>query len=226
MTYLKLNPDHKTPLSKLRFNPMRALRKSSRDFKRGQSGVAAIEFALIAPIMIGIYFGLAEIAAAINIDRSISHTANVVGDLATQTTQVINDDVEEIFAAAIRVLNLRDVGNVTIELASYQMDTQTPPQPELIGMATLNPGIAPLTEFKPEDVDTRILNTTSGVVVARIGYNYTPLMLRYTNDTIQLKETFLLKPRRSASVPIGDDINNPVRCSAVSPTSVSCSNTI
>jgi len=226
MSYLKLNSTDQNLPAKKRFNPLRALRRTTRDFKTNQSGVAAIEFALIAPIMIGIYFGLAEIAAAINVNRGISHTANVVGDLATQNTEVNNDDVEEIFAAAIRVLNLRDVSEVTIELASYQMDNQTPPQPELIGMATLNPGSASLTDFDPATVDTRILNSTSGVVVARIGYNYTPLMLRYTDSTIQLKETFLLKPRRSASVPIGDDITTPVRCSASTPTTVACTGVI
>jgi len=169
--------------------------------------------------MIAIYFGLAEVASAISVDRRVSHTANVVGDLATQNAEVLNGDVEEIFAAALRVLSISDTSEVTMELASYQKDDQD--MPELIGMATLNAGQA-LPAFDPATVDDRILNSTSGVVVARIAYSYEPLMLRFTSANINLTEIFLLKPRRSSSVPIGDDPTVPVTCTSSSLTNISC----
>jgi len=227
MTHFKSPAANRLKTAKTRFNPLTALRKTSRDFKNDKSGVAAIEFALIAPIMIGIYFGLAEIASAIGVDRRVSHTANVLGDLATQTTEVVNVQVEEIFSAALLTLDLRDISNVTIELSSYDMDTsQSPPVPRLVGIATLNSGSARLPDFDVDTVDSRILNPTSGVVVARIGYSYTPLMLRYTDSNIDLTELFLLKPRRSASVPIGDVPDVPVTCNGSSAANISCSGTI
>lgn len=216
-----------TSKSKLgRFNPLKAIRKTTDDFKRDKSGVAAIEFALIAPIMIGIYFGLAEIASAINVDRRVSHTANVVGDLATQSSAITNSDINEIFSAAVRVLDLRDASNVTIELSSYDLDPSG--NARLLGVATLNdgPNTQNLPPFDASTVDGRILNSSSGVVVARIVYSYTPLMLRYTDADINLTEIFLLKPRRSESVPIGDTAGLPVACSASNFGNVTCGGTV
>jgi len=212
MTYFNSRTADSQSSQRKRFNPLSALRKTSRDFKSDKSGVAAIEFAFIAPIMIAIYFGLAEVASAIAVDRRISHTASVMGDLATQTADLPNVDVEEVFAASLRVLDINDLNNVTMELSSYEMDDQNPPQPRLIGTATFNAGQT-LPAFDPLNVDPRILNETSGVVVARIAYSYTPLKLRFTDANIELKEIFLLKPRKSTRVPIGDNPDIPVNCS-------------
>ncbi|MEP1230664.1 MAG: TadE/TadG family type IV pilus assembly protein [Litorimonas sp.] len=199
--------------------PFKFIAKKGRNFKADKSGVAAIEFALIAPIMIGMYFGLAEIASAISIDRRVSHTANVVGDLATQSTELLNADVTEVMAAAVRVLDLPNVSDVTIDITSYDLDTNGDVRD--LGRATLNQGQA-LQPFNPDTLDPRILNATSGVVVARIAYSYTPLQLRFTNADIDLKETFLLKPRRSSSVPIGDDPAVQVNCTATNVANVTC----
>lgn len=216
----KLNLKQKLYTHSLR--PIESMVRKSRSFKTDKSGVAAIEFAIIAPIMIGVYFGLAEVASAISVDRRVSHTANVVGDLATQTTELLNVDVEEVMAAAVRVLDLPNVNDVTIELRSYDLDANG--NPRELGRATLNQG-QDLQPFNPDTVDSRILNTTSGVVVARVAYSYTPLMLRFTDADINLRETFILKPRRSASVPIGDNPALPVKCSATTVTNISCGGT-
>ena len=225
MTYFNSKPANSQPSQRKRFNPLSAIRKTSRDFKGDKSGVAAIEFAFIAPIMIAIYFGLAEIASAISVDRRVSHTANVVGDLATQSATISTAETQEIFAAALRVLNIRDVKDVTIELSSYQMNNQNPPQPVLIGKATLNSGQT-LPGFDAAKVNSRILNPTSGVVVARITYSYTPLKLRFIDTDIELKEIFLLKPRQSASIPIGENPDTPINCSTNDQGKVNCGGTI
>jgi len=222
MAYLNINTKKTSKSKRGGFNPFNAIHKTSRDFKGDKSGVAAIEFAFIAPIMITIYFGLAEVASAIGVDRRISHTASVMGDLATQTADLPNVAVEEVFAASLRVLDINDLNNVTMELSSYEMDNQNPPQPRLIGTATFNAGQT-LPPFDPLNVDPRILNETSGVVVARIAYSYTPLKLRFTDANIELNETFLLKPRKSTRVPIGSNPDIPVNCSGTNLANLTCS---
>jgi len=65
-------------------------------FARNEDGIAAIEFAFIAPIMLFMYFGMAEVATAISVDRQVSHSANVAGDLATQSETVSAAEMTEI----------------------------------------------------------------------------------------------------------------------------------
>ena len=113
---------------------------------------------------------------------------------------------------------------MTIELASYEQPETEESSRVQIGIATLNKDKVDLPVFTLQDVDPRILNQTSGVVVARIAYSYTPLQLRFTDANINLSETFLLKPRKSTTVPIGNDPNVPVDCNTTQ-TGINCPGT-
>lgn len=55
-------------------------------FKQAQSGVAAVEFALILPVMLLMYVGVVEITRLYAADRKAVIFAHTVADLATQAT--------------------------------------------------------------------------------------------------------------------------------------------
>ncbi|MEP3890899.1 MAG: TadE/TadG family type IV pilus assembly protein [Hellea sp.] len=171
-------------------------------FLKNDDGIAAIEFAFIAPVMLFMYFGMAEVATAITVDRQVSHSANVAGDLTTQSETVSADEMSEIMTATMLVMGIpaSEQGNVTIEIASYSRDADDNVVP--MGTAVLN-GPFPVA-FDASTLDSRILSNTSGVVVARVNYNYEPLKLRYMPSNFDLREVFMLKPRKSANVEIKD----------------------
>jgi len=75
-------------------------------FKNDEAGIAAIEFAFIAPIMLFMYFGMAEVATAISVDRNVSHSANVAGDLTTQSQTVSAAEMTEIMTATMLVMGI------------------------------------------------------------------------------------------------------------------------
>lgn len=189
-------------------------------FNLDTGGVAAIEFAFIAPIMIAMYFGLAETASAISVDRKVSHATNVAGDLAAQVSELSAADIEEVLAATLKVLDIDDSHNVNIEIASYDLDDDD--DPRLLGKVALNNGAQGFQPFNPAELDTRILNQNSGVVVARVAYRFTPLKLRYIDTDLNLRETFLLKPRRSAAVIIGEGEGSEIACTSTGRDNVSC----
>ena len=172
------------------------------EFLKNNDGIAAIEFAFIAPVMLFMYFGMAEVATAITVDRQVSHSANVAGDLATQSETVSAAEMSEIMTATMLVMGIpaSQYSNVTIEIASYARAADD----SIIqkGKAVLN-GPFPVS-FDAAALDTRILSSTSGVVVARVNYTYEPLKLRYMPSDFDLREVFMLKPRKSANVEIQD----------------------
>ena len=174
-------------------------------FARNEDGIAAIEFAFIAPIMLFMYFGMAEVATAISVDRQVSHSANVAGDLATQSETVSAAEMTEIMTATMLVMGIPShrQDSVTIEIASYSRAADD----SIIenGKAVLKGanGID-FPIFDAANLDTRILSSSSGVVVARVNYLYEPLKLRYLPSDFNLAEVFMLKPRKSANVEILD----------------------
>ena len=58
-----------------------------RDFARGQSGFAAVEFAMILPFMLTCYIGGVEIGDGVAIDRKVAITTHSIADLATRLPQ-------------------------------------------------------------------------------------------------------------------------------------------
>lgn len=53
--------------------------------RKAESGVAAVEFALILPIMLLVYIGMVEASALISMDRKIQSVSGAVGDLVARS---------------------------------------------------------------------------------------------------------------------------------------------
>lgn len=197
-------------------------RRLSKRYRDDDRGIAAIEFAIIAPVMIGMYFGLAEIASAISVDRRISHGTNVAGDLATQQPELKNDDIDEVVAAALRVMGVSNISQVSIDIESFILPAPGDP-PESRGRIRVNGSVGNFSSFDASTLDEKLLNSNSGIVITRVRYNYTPLQLRHFDSTIKLEETFMLKPRRSDAVDIQDGNGSLIDCSATHYSDVNCS---
>ena len=85
----------KTLLSRL--NP-RLKWRGVRGIRYNQDGVSAVEFALIAPILILIYLGAVELSLLMRVDRRVTSTTASLGDLTARLSTVTDDDMEEMFA--------------------------------------------------------------------------------------------------------------------------------
>ncbi len=185
-------------------------------FKKDHQGVAAIEFALIAPVMIAMYLGLSEVSMLVSADRVVSHTASVVADLATQEESMDSDDIENIFNAAVQVMgvNYTKALRINMDIISFEVDNNNVVQE--VGYAKLGSGFG--GKFDPAGLSSTLLNQTSGIVVTRISYQYhSPSGVFVKNPT--LTETFMLKPRKSKSIPF---TNTPINCTVGAGPTVTC----
>ena len=61
-------------------------------------GVAAVEFAFIGPLMVLLFFGLAQLSQAIIASRHANHAASTLGDLVSQCSNINDTDFSNIFA--------------------------------------------------------------------------------------------------------------------------------
>ncbi len=187
-----------------------------RSYLDNHKGVAAIEFALIAPVMIAMYLGLSEVSMLVSVDRNVSHTASVVADLATQEDSMDSTDIENIFNAALQVMGTNSTSStrLSMDIRSFEMDNSGTVNE--VGYAKLGTGFT--GKFDPSNVSSALLNATSGLVVTRIKYIYhSPSGVFVKTPT--LTETFMLKPRKSKSIPFS---GTPITCSISSGPSAHC----
>jgi len=80
-------------------------------FLLARKGVAAIEFALIAPVLILIYIGLAELGLGMMASRRTSHLGATIGDLVSQSESVTTANLNDIFDIGTSILEPFEAGN-------------------------------------------------------------------------------------------------------------------
>ena len=93
-----------------------SLNNSVARLRKNEDGIAAIEFAFTVPMFIALYYGLAESAHAISMDKRISHAAYVAGDLATQVETITSSDMTDIMYAALRIAGVEDSSKIKMEI--------------------------------------------------------------------------------------------------------------
>jgi Flp pilus assembly protein TadG len=64
------------------------LKRLARTIRRNNDGVGAVEFALIAPVLIILYIGSLEVSVAMSVNKKLARAASTVADLITQENSV------------------------------------------------------------------------------------------------------------------------------------------
>jgi len=67
---------------------------------REESGLAAVEFALVLPIMVVLWFGGVELTQGLSVDRHLNNLASSIGDLISRCKIVTAANIDQIFDIA------------------------------------------------------------------------------------------------------------------------------
>ena len=81
-----------------------ALRRSAARLRRDKRGNAAIEFAVIVPVMLTMFFGVVEFSSAVAVKRKISMAAEELADLAARYKEVPDTEIDNFFKIARAVI--------------------------------------------------------------------------------------------------------------------------
>ncbi len=81
-----------------------ALRRSAARLGLDKRGNAAIEFAVIVPVMLTMFFGVVEFSSAVAVKRKISMAAEELADLAARYKEVPDTEFDNFFTIARAVI--------------------------------------------------------------------------------------------------------------------------
>ena len=79
---------------------MKALAKNWFRMLADRRGLAATEFAFIMPVMLVMFFGTVEFSSGVAVDRKVTLMARTLSDLTSQSTSVMDADINNFFLAS------------------------------------------------------------------------------------------------------------------------------
>jgi Flp pilus assembly protein TadG len=144
-----------------------------RRFGRQQRGASALEFALLAPLMLALYIGCVEISDGVAADRKVTLTAATLANLTSQVTTLSQADMDNIFAASTAIMKPY-MNTVSAKVSCLKIDaggTVTVQWGEATTGTTARAHGDAITI--PNDLKTA--GVVSYLILAEVGYQYVPV---------------------------------------------------
>lgn len=167
-----------------------------RTFGQKKDGVSSVEFALIIPMMLMLYFGAVEISNALIADRKLNKTGNAVADLVAQSITVDNGQMSDIFKASAAIMAPYDASTLAIVVTSVVAD-----QNNRLRVAWSDGyNMAPHAVGSSYTLPTGLTTPGSSVIVAEAHYTYTSAIGEILTGGLNYKTEYFLRPRRTSAV--------------------------
>jgi Flp pilus assembly protein TadG len=171
-----------------------------RRFLRSTRGNAAIEFALVLPILVVTVLGTVELGRFVQLYMKVQTVTGNVGDIISRPEQVSAADLASLFSASPVMMNPFDAGpNLRIIVSGVVVPSQNDP-PEVAWQSAGGGSLSVTSDVgtvgSAANVPTGLV-TFGGeaLIVAETVYDYDSWLLGIVPDQM-VRETAYFRPRR------------------------------
>lgn len=172
-------------------------RRLSR-FWRDRRGVSAVEFALIAPVLIIFYFGMAEMTQAMLAQRRLSHLTASIGDIVARDQQLTDARRDDLFSVGNVLMSPFPTSTLRLCLVSIVSDANGKDV-----VAWSDPSNAPVdcpARNDVLDIPVSVLPAGKSVIMSKASYEYNSVFKFMIPQALTFRRTYYLKPRLSEQV--------------------------
>lgn len=169
------------------------------------SGVAAVEFAMVVPVMFTLFVGTVEFSQALTVDRRVTISSSLTADLIARapSTGLSTSDVDASMLIVEQIMPPYDTAPLTITIVSVLASSNgSGGLTYKVDWSRNNKGNTPYAHNAIyTSIPTGLLSAGESVIVAETVYAYNPLIFSYfITSTMNLREKFYLKPRNAACI--------------------------
>jgi Flp pilus assembly protein TadG len=163
---------------------------------RRKDGMAAIEFAMLAPILLFMFLGGIELTDALNCRQKVTGMAATAADLVSQETQITNADMSNVFSAINSIVYPYPTAGLQIVISSLVddgagggrvvwSDEQNATARSVNSIVHVPPGV---------------ITAGGTVILAEVTYPYNSTIHNFLAPTTNMTTSFYARPRRSATI--------------------------
>jgi Flp pilus assembly protein TadG len=186
-------------------------RYSAVDLLADCRGIAATEFAMIAPIMLVMFFGTVEFSSGVAVDRKVTLIARTLSDLTSQSAVPIDDTyLTNIFTASIAIVNPYLQTPVKVTLSEIYVDSNSVAKIQWSKAATIAGGATQATlttssrsagDTVTSIVPTALLVKQTYLIFSEASYLYVPTIGYVMAATgVNLNDVAYTRPRQVVCV--------------------------
>lgn len=164
---------------------------------------AAVEFALLLPLMVTIFIGGNEISIALSIFRKVGHTSSTLGDLVAQVSTISSSDMTDVMSASSSVMTPWPSSGTKMIISAVKYTTSN--GNKVCWSAAQNDSAWTAGSAPPITIPTGMIADGEEVIVTRVRYSYTSVFSSVMKDiwgtgAITLEDISYFRPRLSSTV--------------------------
>jgi Flp pilus assembly protein TadG len=170
-----------------------------RSFVRDRAAVSAVEFAVMLPFIVTLYFGAVEFGEGYQVQYKVTETARVVTDLGSQYISIDSPTMSTILGASSQVMTPYPTTSIVVTLSEVQVAANATTGTvswscSLNGTArTVGSSVAiPTTLQAP--------SSTVYLIFGEVSYPYTPTLGYAFTGTFNMYQTSWFYPRVVSSI--------------------------
>lgn len=178
------------------------IRRTIERFRPDTNGGAAVEFAIIAPVMLLMFFGAVEVSQGVAANRKMTLAARTISDLVARTGDIDQNELKNVFTASTYILRPFDLTDFKATVSAISMDGQGVPSVVWKVNLSWSNNAASLSNSSDKTVgtvppDLRVAKTQ--LIKSDVTYPYKPASAFFIK-TISMSSTFFARPRRDTGV--------------------------
>jgi len=188
----------------------RATRFSVTSFVADSKALAAIEFAMILPLMLVMFFGTVEFSTAVAIDRKVTLIARTLSDLTSQSSGTVTDSyLQNAFTASVSIVTPYDASPITATISEVYVSSGNVATVSWSKAATIGSGAtqATLTASSRNAGDTvtslipqKLLVAQSYLIFSEVTYKYKPTVGYVLKSSVNLSDVSYTRPRQVSCI--------------------------
>jgi Flp pilus assembly protein TadG len=144
------------------------LNQRMRRFGRAKTGAAAMEFALILPMMVFLLFGSIDLLDVLGANSRAQNAAASLADVVARDTEVSDEEVSGLWDALDILIYPNDVAGLDMRVTSVRIVDATTAQV----VWSEGHGMSPLVANDPVTLPSGMMTPGTSVIMAESAYEY------------------------------------------------------
>lgn len=168
---------------------IRLIRRAAAD----RQGAAAVEFALIFPVLFVLNVGAAEALQLYQVQRNVAHIAATMADITAQSRSVTDAEVQDILSASITMIHPFPSASLQQRVSSFSANASGQVSQDWTASRTYTTPGSP-------SAPAGYLAANESVIVTDVVYEYRPTFGLFLPETIRFTHHAYARPRLTQRV--------------------------